>query len=234
MFAYVRDVLKLPSCDLSHRWRERDDRCASPSGAACDMAAHRSTCSVVCCTSISGRCEATGDARIVARLPEQSMWQRVRRFPLMHLKSMMVAVAATFAVAAHGAQSTGPVVLKAAYLFDSKSGQLTQGGTVVVEGDKIVSIGAAAPGECPGDRSRRRDAAARLHRCAHVTCDGQLREGLTTRRFHDDHAALSRRAGALRRAVREAHARSGLHDGAQRRRGRFRRHRSAQCDQQPA
>ncbi len=59
----------------------------------------------------------------------------------MHLKSMMVAVAATFAVAAHGAQSTGPVVLKAAYLFDSKSGQLTQGGTVVVEGDKIVSIG---------------------------------------------------------------------------------------------
>ena len=63
----------------------------------------------------------------------------------MHLKSMMVAVAATFAVAAHGAQSTGPVVLKAAYLFDSKSGQLTQGATVVVEGDKIVSIGGAAP-----------------------------------------------------------------------------------------
>ncbi len=62
-----------------------------------------------------------------------------------HLKSMIIAVAATFAVAAHGAQSTGPVVLKAAYLFDSKSGQLTQGGTVVVEGDKIVSIGGAAP-----------------------------------------------------------------------------------------
>jgi imidazolonepropionase-like amidohydrolase len=64
----------------------------------------------------------------------------------MRLKSMMVAAAvATFAVAAQGAQSTGPVVLKAAYLFDSKSGQLTQGGTVVVEGDKIVSIGGAAP-----------------------------------------------------------------------------------------
>jgi len=64
----------------------------------------------------------------------------------MRLKSMMVAaIAATFAVVAQGAQSTGPVVLKAAYLFDSRSGQLTQGGTVVVEGDKIVSIGGAAP-----------------------------------------------------------------------------------------
>ena len=64
----------------------------------------------------------------------------------MRLKSMIVAaIAATFAMAAHGAQSTGPVVLKAAYLFDSKSGQLTQGGTVVVEGDKIVSIGGTAP-----------------------------------------------------------------------------------------
>ena len=86
----------------------------------------------------------------------------------MHLKSMIVAVAATFAVAAHGAQSTGPVVLKAAYLFDSKSGQLTQGGTVVVEGDKIVSIGGSSAGERQGDRSRRRDAAAGLHRCAHA------------------------------------------------------------------
>jgi imidazolonepropionase-like amidohydrolase len=64
----------------------------------------------------------------------------------MRLKSMLVAaMAATFAMAAQGAQSTGPVVLKAAYLFDSKSGQLTQGGTVVIDGDKIVSIGGTAP-----------------------------------------------------------------------------------------
>src|SRR5678809_1513667 len=64
----------------------------------------------------------------------------------MRLKSMLVAaIAATFAAAAQGAQDTQPVVLKAAYLFDSKSGQLTQGGTVVVQGDKIVSIGSAAP-----------------------------------------------------------------------------------------
>jgi imidazolonepropionase-like amidohydrolase len=64
----------------------------------------------------------------------------------MRPSSMIVAAfAAAFVAAAHGAQSTGPVVLKAAYLFDSKSGQLTQGGTVVVEGDKIVSIGGTAP-----------------------------------------------------------------------------------------
>ena len=87
----------------------------------------------------------------------------------MHLKSMIVAASRRHSlVAAHGAQSTGPVVLKAAYLFDSKSGQLTQGGTVVVEGDKIVSIGGSGAGERPGDRSRRRDAAAGLHRRAHA------------------------------------------------------------------
>src|SRR4029450_679932 len=60
----------------------------------------------------------------------------------MRLKSMIVAaVAATFAVSAHST----PVVLKAAYLFDSKSGQLTQGGTLVVDGDKIAAVGGAAP-----------------------------------------------------------------------------------------
>ena len=53
----------------------------------------------------------------------------------MRLSSMLAAaVAATFVTAAHAE----PVVLKAAYLFDSKSGQLTQGGTVVVDGEKIV------------------------------------------------------------------------------------------------
>jgi imidazolonepropionase-like amidohydrolase len=60
----------------------------------------------------------------------------------MRLSSLIAAaIAATFVTAAHAE----PVVLKAAYLFDSKSGQLTQGGTVVVEGEKIVSIGGAAP-----------------------------------------------------------------------------------------
>jgi imidazolonepropionase-like amidohydrolase len=60
----------------------------------------------------------------------------------MRLTSMIAAaIAATFVTAAQAE----PVVLKAAYLFDSKSGQLTQGGTVVVDGEKIVSIGGAAP-----------------------------------------------------------------------------------------
>lgn len=60
----------------------------------------------------------------------------------MRLSSMIAAaIAATFVTAAHAE----PVVLKAAYLFDSKSGQLTQGGTVVVDGEKIVSIGGTAP-----------------------------------------------------------------------------------------
>jgi imidazolonepropionase-like amidohydrolase len=63
----------------------------------------------------------------------------------MRLKSMIVAaVSATFAAVAPVALGA-PVVLKAAYLFDSKSGQLTQGGTLVVDGDKITAVGGAAP-----------------------------------------------------------------------------------------
>lgn len=47
-----------------------------------------------------------------------------------------------------GAEPVRPVVLKAAYLFDSKSGNLTNGGVIVIEGDKIKAIGAqAAPAD---------------------------------------------------------------------------------------
>lgn len=46
------------------------------------------------------------------------------------------------------AEPVRPVVLKAAYLFDSKSGNLTNGGVIVIEGDKIKAIGAqAAPAD---------------------------------------------------------------------------------------
>jgi imidazolonepropionase-like amidohydrolase len=38
-----------------------------------------------------------------------------------------------------------PIVLKAAHLFDSVSGSLTEGGVIVVQGDKIQAVGAAAP-----------------------------------------------------------------------------------------
>lgn len=43
---------------------------------------------------------------------------------------------------AHAAEPVQPTVLKAAYLFDSKTGKLTNGGALVVEGDKIKAIGA--------------------------------------------------------------------------------------------
>ena len=42
------------------------------------------------------------------------------------------------------AEPTQPIVLKAAYLFDSKSGNLTNGGAVLVEGDKIKALGSQA------------------------------------------------------------------------------------------
>ena len=45
---------------------------------------------------------------------------------------------------AHAAEPVQPVVLKAAYLFDSKSGKLVNGGAIVIEGDKIKALGAQA------------------------------------------------------------------------------------------
>src|SRR4030095_7846557 len=78
------------------------------------------------------------------RVSSRDSTTRPKRIPFMRLSSMIAAaVAATFVTAAHGE----PVVLKAAYLFDSKSGQLTQGGRVVVDGERIVSIGGAAPAD---------------------------------------------------------------------------------------
>lgn len=46
-------------------------------------------------------------------------------------------------LAAENAANTAPVVLKAAHVFDSKSGRLTDNGIVVVQGDRIVSVGSA-------------------------------------------------------------------------------------------
>jgi imidazolonepropionase-like amidohydrolase len=42
------------------------------------------------------------------------------------------------------AEPAQPIVLKATYLFDAKSGKLTQGGQIVVQADKIVSVGTGA------------------------------------------------------------------------------------------
>jgi imidazolonepropionase-like amidohydrolase len=56
-------------------------------------------------------------------------------------------VLAGFGSIAQGADSAQPIVLRAAYLFDANSGQLRNGGTIVVQAGKIVSVGgnAAAP-----------------------------------------------------------------------------------------
>lgn len=61
--------------------------------------------------------------------------------------SLLVAVGVLTAQLAFAAQTTEPastVVLKAAHLFDSKTGRLSDQGVVVVQGDRIVSIGNAA------------------------------------------------------------------------------------------
>src|ERR1700758_1425007 len=68
----------------------------------------------------------------------------------MHNKINLVAglVALTVAASAAGAAETapaqGPIVLKAAHLFDSVSGKLVDHGVVVVVGKKIQAVGAHA------------------------------------------------------------------------------------------
>jgi imidazolonepropionase-like amidohydrolase len=63
-------------------------------------------------------------------------------------KTMISRLLLAFVIAATGraiaAEPAVPIVLKAAHIFDSKSGRLTDGGVVVVQDDKIVSVGAGA------------------------------------------------------------------------------------------
>jgi imidazolonepropionase-like amidohydrolase len=72
----------------------------------------------------------------------------------MHFKRVMVGFAAALAGSlAHAAEApkpaetAAPIVLKAAYIFDSKSGRVANGGMLVVQGDRITAIGdgASAP-----------------------------------------------------------------------------------------
>lgn len=60
----------------------------------------------------------------------------------MRLAVKIVLGLAGIASTAHAAEPVQPTVLKAAYLFDSQTGKLVNGGTIVVEGDKIQSVGA--------------------------------------------------------------------------------------------
>lgn len=57
--------------------------------------------------------------------------------------AVALAVAASLNTVARSAEPTVPVVLKAAYLFDGKSGRLTNGGVIVVQDGKILSVGTA-------------------------------------------------------------------------------------------
>lgn len=62
------------------------------------------------------------------------------------MRSIVVAMAIAAATStAMSAESQEPVVLKAAYLFDARSGELVRNGTVVVEGDKIAAVQGAVP-----------------------------------------------------------------------------------------
>ena len=70
----------------------------------------------------------------------------------MHFKRVVVGLAAALATTlTHAAQpenkaaeTAAPIVLKASYIFDSKSGRLANSGALLVQGDKIVAVGNAA------------------------------------------------------------------------------------------
>lgn len=59
--------------------------------------------------------------------------------------AVLAALPARSLLAEPAAALKRPIVLKAAHLFDSVSGSLTDGAVIVVQGDKILAVGAAAP-----------------------------------------------------------------------------------------
>src|SRR6201987_2680321 len=59
--------------------------------------------------------------------------------------AVLVTLSARSVVAEPAATAKRPIVLKAAHLFDSVSGTLTEGAVVLVQGDKIQAVGPAAP-----------------------------------------------------------------------------------------
>ena len=58
---------------------------------------------------------------------------------------VLAALAAGSALAEPPAAVNRPIVLKAAHLFDSVSGRLTDGAVIIVQGNKIQAVGAASP-----------------------------------------------------------------------------------------
>jgi imidazolonepropionase-like amidohydrolase len=66
-------------------------------------------------------------------------------WPLLALAACLIASATTPARSADAEQASETIALKAAHLFDATGTALKDGATVVVRGDRIVSVGAAAP-----------------------------------------------------------------------------------------
>ena len=58
---------------------------------------------------------------------------------------LLAALGARCVLAEPAAAANRPIVLKAAHLFDSVSGNLTDGAVIVVQGNSIQTVGAAAP-----------------------------------------------------------------------------------------
>jgi imidazolonepropionase-like amidohydrolase len=58
---------------------------------------------------------------------------------------VLATLGAQSVIAQRAAAVNRPIVLKAAHLFDSVSGNLTDGAVIVVQGDKIQAVGAAVP-----------------------------------------------------------------------------------------
>jgi imidazolonepropionase-like amidohydrolase len=68
-----------------------------------------------------------------------------RPWPLLAIAACLIGSATTPAWAADADQAPETIALKAAHLFDGTGTALKDGGVVVVRGDRIVSVGAAAP-----------------------------------------------------------------------------------------
>src|SRR5258708_23605758 len=66
-------------------------------------------------------------------------------WPLLAIAACLIGSAAPHARAADAEQAAETIALKAAHLFDGTGTALKDGGVVVVRGDRIVSVGAAAP-----------------------------------------------------------------------------------------
>ena len=123
-------------------------------------------------------------------------------------------------------------MLKAARLFDGKSDALLPNGMVIVEGktDQGRRLGARGSRGLEGDRPGRCNSLPGLHRRPHASdarADSRLQPGVRRR-----DAPGGRGAGDPVDGLRPAHDRSGVHDGARRRLGRFPRRRAAELDRQ--